>query len=46
MTYISRVGKLVSSEEGLQVRNKIWHELLDILVSAVPAVERVIYGDF
>ncbi|PVH81189.1 NAD(P)-binding protein [Cadophora sp. DSE1049] len=40
------VGKLVSSDEGLRLRNKIWHEVLEILVSAVPAVERVVYGDF
>ncbi|KAK0118664.1 hypothetical protein ONS96_011751 [Cadophora gregata f. sp. sojae] len=43
---VARVGKLVSSDEGLKIRNKIWYEVVEILVSAVPAVERVVYGDF
>ncbi|KAG4440815.1 hypothetical protein IFR05_003687 [Cadophora sp. M221] len=40
------VGKLVFSEEGTKLRRKIWHEVLEILVPAVPAVERVVYRDF
>lgn len=46
VAYIFRVGKLVSSEKGTKLRSKVWHEVLEILIPVVPAVERVVYHDF
>jgi hypothetical protein len=43
---IFRPGILITSEEGVKAREKVWVEISEILMSAAPEVDRILSGDF
>ncbi|KAH9206312.1 putative short-chain dehydrogenase [Leptodontidium sp. 2 PMI_412] len=42
---IASVGTLVRSEEGSKLQEKIWEEILEVLLPVAPEIECTIYGD-
>jgi hypothetical protein len=41
-----RPGKLVTSEEGVKAREKVWTEILGVLRGATPEVDGILSGNF
>jgi hypothetical protein len=41
-----RPGKSVTSKEGINVREKVWAEILEILRGPAPEVDGILSGNF
>jgi hypothetical protein len=46
LTGIFRPGNLVTSEEGVKAREKVWAEISEILRGAAPEVNGILSGKF